>query len=46
MVKSPELYRYSGHHAYLQGKSAAIREKIQADPKIRKWFQDLVKLST
>jgi hypothetical protein len=24
----------------------AIREKIETDPKIRKWFQDLVKLST
>ena len=24
----------------------AIREKIDTEPKIRKWFQDLVKLST
>jgi chromosomal replication initiation ATPase DnaA len=24
----------------------AIREKIETEPKIRKWFQDLVKLST
>jgi hypothetical protein len=24
----------------------AIREKIETEPKVRKWFQDLVKLST
>jgi hypothetical protein len=26
--------------------SRAIREKIKTDPKIRKWFQDIVTLST
>jgi len=24
----------------------AIREKIETEPKIRKWFQDLIRLST
>jgi hypothetical protein len=39
--------RFSGLDEGLVGRDRrAIREKIETEPKVRKWFQDLVKLST